>query len=254
LEGRVAIVTGAAKGLGYSIAEEFIAEGATVIGCDIVDDEGAAAMETLGGFYVHADVSHETEVEAVVAGAVERFGRLDIMVNNAGIGPYKDLVDVTEEDLDRDLGVNLKGAFFGCKHAVRSMRSAENASNGGVIINITSVCGMVGFAPVPAYCASKAGVIGLTKSVAVAYGRDGIRCLSVVPGDIDTPLLNAFFDRQPDPAAERARVESIYPIGRISTAREVARVVVFAASDDASFVTAIPLLVDGGLLSFYPGT
>jgi NAD(P)-dependent dehydrogenase (short-subunit alcohol dehydrogenase family) len=254
LGGRVSVITGAAMGLGFAIAEEFVAEGATVVGCDILDEAGAAAMKSIGAVYVHADVSHENEMEAAVATAVDRFGRLDILVNNAGIGPYKDLTETTEEELDRDLAVNLKGTFFGCKHAVRAMKKNNGTSRGGVIVNITSVCGLVGYAPVPAYCASKAGVIGLTRSVAVAYGRDGIRCVSIVPGDIDTPLLSAYFDRQPDPDAERARVASVYPIGRIATPREVARTVVYVASDDASFITAIPLVVDGGLLSFYPGS
>ena len=244
LEGRSAVVTGVGSGLGQAIAREFAAEGALVLGCDVDDAAGAATMSGIGE-YLHADVSREAEVEALVARAVERHGRLHVMVNNAAVQIEQELAETTEEQLDRILAVNLKGVFFGCKHAVRVMRPA----GGGSIVNIASILGLVGDGILAAYCAAKSGVLGITRATAVQYGRDGIRCNAICPGDIDTPLVQAYFDTADDPAALRAQVSAEYPLERIAAPREIARTAVFLAGDDASFMSGQPLVVDGGLLA-----
>ena len=243
LEGRSAVVTGVGSGLGQAIAREFAAEGALVLGCDVDDAAGAATMSEIGE-YLHADVSRESEVEALVARAVERHGRLHVMVNNAAVQIEQELAETTEEQLDRILAVNLKGVFFGCKHAVRVMRPG-----GGSIVNIASILGLVGDGILAAYCAAKGGVLGITRATAVQYGRDGIRCNAICPGDIDTPLVQAYFDTADDPAALRAQVSAEYPLERIAAPREIARTAVSLAGDDASFMSGQPLVVDGGLLA-----
>jgi NAD(P)-dependent dehydrogenase (short-subunit alcohol dehydrogenase family) len=244
LDGRVCVVTGVASGLGRAIAGELADEGGIVVGCDIDDDGG---QETMGGIgtYRHADVSREADVAALLTAAAELHGRLDVMVNNAAIQIEEELAETSEEQLDRVLGTNLKGVFFGCKHAVRTMRPA----GGGVIVNVASILALVGDGILAAYCAAKGGVLGITRATAVQYGGDGIRCNAICPGDIDTPLVQAYFDTAADPAALRAEVSAEYPLGRIAQPREIARAVVFLASDDASFMSGQPLVVDGGLLA-----
>jgi NAD(P)-dependent dehydrogenase (short-subunit alcohol dehydrogenase family) len=244
LAGKSAIVTGVGSGLGQAIVRELFAEGARVLGCDVNDEAGRASMAEIGR-YSHADVSREAEVEALVREAVEVFGRLDVMVNNAAIQIEAELAKTTEEQLDRILGVNLKGVFFGCKHAVQAMRPV----GGGVIINVASILGLVGDGILAAYCAAKGGVLGITRATAVQYGADGIRCNALCPGDIDTPLVQAYFDTAADPEALRAEISAEYPLGRIARPQEIARVVVFLSSDDSSFMSGQPLVVDGGLLA-----
>jgi NAD(P)-dependent dehydrogenase (short-subunit alcohol dehydrogenase family) len=244
LEGRNAVVTGVGSGLGRAIAHELAAEGAWVLGCDVDDEAGAATMDGILGGYRHADVSHENEVEALVFAGVEQRGRLDVMVNNAAIQIEEELAETTEEQLDRILAVNLKGVFFGCKHAVRAMQP-----EGGVIVNIASILALVGDGILAAYCAAKGGVLGITRATAVRYGPEGIRCNALCPGDIDTPLVQAYFETADDPEALRAEVSAEYPLKRIAQPREIARAVVFLASDDSSFMSGQPLVVDGGLLA-----
>ncbi len=244
LAGRAAVVTGVGSGLGREIARVLASEGAAVLGCDVNDAGGQATMREIGLFH-HADVSREADVEALVGEAVQRFGRLDVMVNNAAIQIEEELAETTEEQLDRILAVNLKGVFFGCKHAVRAMR----ASGGGSIVNIASILALVGDGILAAYCAAKGGVLGITRATAVRYGRDGIRCNAICPGDIDTPLVAAYFATAENPAALRAEVEAEYPLGRIAQPEEIARGVVFLASDDSSFMSGQPLVLDGGLLA-----
>ncbi len=244
LEGKSAIVTGVGSGLGRAIAQELTVEGARVLGCDVNDEAGEQTMAGIGA-YRHADVSRDADVEGLVAAALETFGRLDVMINNAAIQIERELVETTEEELDRVLGVNLKGVFFGCKHAVIAMR----ASGGGVIVNVASILALVGDGVLAAYCAAKGGVLGITRATAVQYGKDGIRCNAICPGDIETPLVQAYFDTAPDPAALRAQVVAEYPLGRIAQPQEIARAVVFLASSDSAFMSGQPLVVDGGLLA-----
>jgi NAD(P)-dependent dehydrogenase (short-subunit alcohol dehydrogenase family) len=244
LEGRGAVVTGVGSGLGREIARALASEGARVLGCDINDEAGSETMSPIG-FYRHADVSRERAVEELVAEALERFGGLDVMVNNAAIQIEEELAETTEEQLDRILAVNLKGVFFGCKHAVRAMR----ADGGGSIVNIASILALVADGILAAYCAAKGGVLGITRATAVRYGAEGIRCNAVCPGDIDTPLVAAYFQTADDPVALRAEVEREYPLRRIAQPQEIARAVVFLASEDSSFMTGQPLILDGGLLA-----
>jgi NAD(P)-dependent dehydrogenase (short-subunit alcohol dehydrogenase family) len=244
LASRCAVVTGVGSGLGQAVARELAAEGAQVIGCDVNDASGQHTMDGIG-VYQHADVSREHDVQALIDAAVQRHGRLDIMVNNAAIQIEEELAETSEEQLDRIIAVNLKGVFFGCKHAVRAMRPA----GGGVIVNVASILGLVADGILAAYCAAKGGVLGITRATAVQYGGDGIRCNAVCPGDIDTPLVQAYFDTAQDPAALRAQVSAEYPLNRIAQPREIARAVVFLAGDDSSFMSGQPLVVDGGLLA-----
>lgn len=244
VEGRGAVVTGVGSGLGREIARELARRGARVLGCDIDDEGGAETMDGIGE-YRHADVSRERDVEELVAQAVRGFGRLDVMVNNAAIQIEAELAETTEEQLDRILAVNLKGVFFGCKHAVRAMRPA----GGGSIVNIASILALVGDGILAAYCAAKGGVLGITRATAVRYGQDGIRCNAICPGDIDTPLVAAYFATAEDPAALRAEIEREYPLRRIAKPAEIARAVAFLASDDSSFMTGQPMILDGGLLA-----
>jgi NAD(P)-dependent dehydrogenase (short-subunit alcohol dehydrogenase family) len=244
LSGRSAVVTGVASGLGRAVAEALGREGAQVLGCDVNDADGEAAMTAIGAAYHHADVSRERDVETLVAAAKTRFGQLDVMVNNAAVQVERELVETSEEQLDRVLATNLKGVFFGCKHAVLGMRAG-----GGAIVNVASILALVGDGMLAAYCAAKGGVLGITRATAVQYGREGIRCNAICPGDIDTPLVQAYFNASADPAARRAEVEDEYPLGRIAQPEEIARGVVFLASDDASFVTGQLLVADGGLLA-----
>jgi meso-butanediol dehydrogenase / (S,S)-butanediol dehydrogenase / diacetyl reductase len=244
LDAKVAVVTGVGSGLGHAVARELAAEGALVLGCDVKDEPGSATMAGIG-HYLHADVTQEADVAMLVDSAVDRWGRLDVMVNNAAIQIEEELAETTEEQLDRILGVNLKGVFFGCKHAVRVMRS----SGGGTIVNVASILALVADGILAAYCAAKGGVLGITRATAVRYGADGIRCNAVCPGDIDTPLVQAYFETAEDPAALRAEIEREYPLGRIAQPHEIARAVIFLASDDSSFMSGQPLVVDGGLLA-----
>src|SRR2546423_132796 len=218
LEGRCAVVTGVGSGLGQAIAREFAAEGALVLGCDVNDPAGEATMNGIGT-YLHADVSREAEVEGLIAAAVERHGRLHVMVNNAAVQIEQELVETTEEQLGRILAVNLKGVFFGCKHAVRAMRPA----GGGAIVNIASILGLVGDGILAAYCAAKGGVLGITRATAVRYGADGIRCNAVCPGDIETPLGPADFDPADDPDALRAQIGAEHPPRRNAQPRAAPR-------------------------------
>ncbi len=244
LGGRGVVVTGVGSGLGQAVARACAAEGARVLGCDVDDAAGTATMAPLGT-YRRCDVRSEAEVAALVDDAVERFGRLDVMVNNAAIQVEQELAETSEEQLDRVLAVNLKGVFFGCKHAVRAMRE----SGGGAIVNVGSILALVGDGILAAYCAAKGGVLGITRATAVQYGALGIRCNSVCPGDIDTPIVQAYFNASPDPAARRREVEAEYPLRRIAQPDEIARAVVFLACDDSSFMSGQPLVVDGGLLA-----
>ena len=244
MDGKGVVVTGVATGLGREIARHLAAEGARVIGCDVNDTGGEDTMAGIGR-YVHVNVSSEAEVGGLVDAAVAELGKLDAFVNNAAIEIDVELLDTTEEQLDRILAVNLKGVFFGCKHAVRAMR----ATGGGSIVNIASILALVADANLPAYCAAKGGVLALSRAVAVGYGADGIRCNAVCPGDVDTPMLQAVFEAADDPAALRAKISSEYPLGRISQPSEIARSVAFLASDDSSFMSGQPLVLDGGLLA-----
>ncbi len=248
LEGKVAIVTGAGSGIGKASAEVFAEEGAQVVVADWNKETGEQTAETIrrtGGeaIYCSADVSNARDAEAMVDAAVQRYGQLNVLFNNAAIQIMAKLADTAEDVWDRIQHVNLKGVFLGCKYAIPAMVR----TGGGSIINMASVLGFVGDSDLAAYCAAKGGVIALTKAGALAYGPHGVRINCICPGDVDTPLSQDYFNKDPDPDRLRREVSSKYALRRIASPREVAQLAVFLASDASSFVTGSTMVIDGGL-------
>ena len=247
LKGKVAIITGAGSGIGKASAEVFAEEGAKVVVVDWNKETGTQTSEIIcqtGGeaIYCYADVSNARDVEALVNTTVEHYGRLDVLFNNAAIQIMAKLADTAEDVWDRIHRVNLKGVFLGCKYAIPAM-----IRGGGSIINMASVLGFIADPDLAAYCAAKGGVIALTKAGALAYGPQGVRLNCLCPGDVETPLLEDYFNKDPNPDRLRQEVSSKYALRRIANPREVAQFAVFLASDASSFVTGSTLVVDGGL-------
>lgn len=246
LKGKVAIITGGASGIGLSAVELFLEEGARVVCADIQDEVGhglADRFDRSSFRYIHADVSRENDIESMVNLAVAEFGQLDVLFNNAGIeGENAATADATVENWDRVLSIDLKGVFLGMKYAIPAMLD----SGGGTIVNTASVAGLVGFAGITAYCAAKGGVIQLTKAAALEYATSGIRVNAICPGVIDTPMVRRFVR---DNAQARAGMTAIEPVGRMGTAREVAELALFLASERSSFLTGAIVPVDGGLVA-----
>ena len=244
LDGKVAIISGGARGQGAVEARMLAQEGAKVVFGDILDElgrqvEAELAEAGLDAAYVHLDVTSEDDWTAAVQSAVEKYGHLDILVNNAGILIRKGIEDTTEEDWDRIMAVNAKGVFLGTKAAIPAMREA----GGGSIVNISSTAGLVGSPEGSAsYTATKGAVRLLTKSTAIQYAGDGIRCNSVHPGPIDTDMIR---DTLSDPERMAARMRRL-PLKRVGTPEDIAYGVIYLASDEASFVTGSELVIDGG--------
>ncbi len=244
LENKVALISGGARGMGAVEARLFAAKGAKVVIGDVLEEEDRqteAAVNEAGGdcVFVRLDVTSEVDWSAAVATAVARFGKLDILVNNAGISSTGGIEDLTVEEWDRTLDINTKGVFLGTKAAIPEMRKA----GGGSIVNISSGAGI---APAPgtsgAYAASKGAVRIFSKSTAVQYARETIRCNSVHPGPIETPMLRSARGSAPQLEDTIGRV----PLGRIGRPEEIAYGVLYLASDEASFVTGSELVIDGG--------
>jgi NAD(P)-dependent dehydrogenase (short-subunit alcohol dehydrogenase family) len=244
LDGKVAIVTGAGSGIGRATALRFAAEGARVFAADVTGAEAeTAAAIGANGVAVHTDVADPAQVAAMIDAARTRFGRLDVLFNNAGIeGAQGATADCTLENFDRVIAVNLRGVFLGMKYALPAML----ASGGGSIINNASVAGLVGFAGVPAYCASKGGVIQLTRAAALEYATQGVRVNAICPGVVHTPMVERFTGG--DPAA-LAQMGAMQPVNRLGTPEEIAAVALFLASDDSSFVTGVAFPADGGFVA-----
>ncbi len=246
LEKRVAVVTGAAKGIGAGIVERFVDAGAAVAAFDI---DGPALSTLVDGMCSRGrlvalvgDVTIEQDVISAVAKTVETYGRLDIVVNNAGIELAGAIPDYTSDQWDRQLGVNLKGAFLFAKHTIPHLRLRR-----GVILNVSSVHAFVSYPGNAAYDASKAGLIALTRTLALEHGRDGIRVNAICPGYIDTPMTEAWLATVPDRDAAMRQVLAVHPLGRIGTPGDIAEAALFLASDAASFISGTYLVVDGAL-------
>jgi 3(or 17)beta-hydroxysteroid dehydrogenase len=248
LVGKVAFVTGGASGIGAACARVFAREGARVVLTDIQD--GTAVAEEVGGLFLRHDVADPAQWDATIVRAAAEHGRLDVLVNNAGVFAPGSIEDVTLEQWNRVLGINLTGVMLGCQHAVRAMK-ANPGGPVGAIVNVSSITGFIGLANGAAYTASKGAVRLLTKSVAVHCARHyrRIRCNSLHPGAIDTPMNQAAFDASGDPEGMRAMFAGLQPIGRLASAEEMAEAALFLASDASSYVTGTELVADGGWLA-----
>ena len=247
LKDQTAIVTGAAKGIGWGIAKIFVQEGAKVVVVDWDETNGLKTADELckdGGeaFFFKCDVSDEEQVKAMVKKTVETYGTVDVLVNNAGVGVYKAFMDASNADWDRALGVNLKGQIF-CSRAVVPIMQAKGK---GAIVNISSVHAFQTVNGVAPYATSKGGVYALTHAMAIDLAPT-IRVNAIAPGWVYTPLIQSIFDSYADPAAQRQEVERRALMKRIGRPEEIGHAAAFLASDEASFITGTQLFVDGGL-------
>jgi NAD(P)-dependent dehydrogenase (short-subunit alcohol dehydrogenase family) len=246
LAGRSAIVTGAASGIGLATARLLAAEGASVVLADVADCGPEAAALVRAGAAARAvtcDVSREDDVRRLFAISREGRGRVDVLVNAAGIGLQRTVVDTTPAEWRRLVDVNLGGIFFCCREAVGLMR----AQGAGVIVNVASELALVGAPECAAYAATKGGVLQLTRALAADHTREGIRVNAVCPGPVDTPLLDDMIAATPDPEAERRDIVESTLSGRLGRPEEIARAILFLASDDSSYVVGAALVVDGGV-------
>lgn len=239
-QGRTVLVTGAGSGIGYAMAEAFLAEGARVYAADVAPEgcpDGTSPQQL--------DVRDEGAFRAVVDRALSETGRLDVLCNNAGIGSTTDPLSCTVEEWERVFAVNARGTFIGIRCALPPML----AQGHGAIVNTASVAGMVGLRDRTAYCASKGAVIALTKQVAIQYAGTGVRCNCVCPGTVDSPWVGRLLDQAADPARARQALVDRQPMGRLGLPREVALAALYLASDDAAFVTGTEFVIDGGLVA-----
>ena len=239
LEGKIAIITGAASGIGAATVERFRQEGAVTIGVDLLAQRGDRSHIV--------DVTDGAAVERLFADVVAEFGRIDVIFNNAGIAPTDDgsILDTADEAWQRVQDVNLKSVFLGCKYGIPHLL----AGGGGSVVNTASFVALVGAATSQiSYTASKGGVLALSRELGVQFARQGVRVNALCPGPVDTPLLQDLFAR--DPARAARRLVHV-PVGRFARAEEIANGVVFLASDESSFVTATAFIVDGGLSAAY---
>jgi len=251
LEDRVAIVTGASKGIGAGIAREFSREGAKVVVVSRGAAEGLAMAEELGSkegraVYVQTDVTKSEDIRALISRTAETFGRLDILVNNAGYHLSKNVEETTEEEWEFIQQTNLRSTFLCSKYAIPHLRQTR-----GNIINISSMVGLVGQPNAGAYSATKGGQIAMSKGMAIDFAPDGIRVNVICPGWIQTPLVEDWFSQQQDAVAARQYIFGRHPLGRIGTIEECGKAAVYLASDDAAFVTGITLNIDGGITLGY---
>lgn len=247
LKDKVALITGGSSGIGRAVALAWAREGAKVVVTDVDrggGEETVGQVRTAGGeaIFIAADVGKPEECEALVRGAVEKFGRLDIACNNAGIGgPQAPTADYPLDGWAQVIGINLSGVFYGMKYQLPAMLK----NGGGAIINMASILGAVGFAGAPAYAAAKHGVVGLTQTAALEYSAQGVRINAVGPGFIHTPMISALEDNK----AVNDMLVAAHPIGRLGRAEEVAELVLWLSSDKASFVTGAYYPVDGGYIA-----
>ncbi len=243
LSGKIALITGAAGGIGAEIAKKFQEEGASVFICDTNRELGEKTAAEIGADFILLDVSSEESWKAALAAVVERAGRLDILVNNAGINVRKNIEEMPMESFDAMMAVNVKGPFMGIKHSLPIMRKG----GGGVILNMSSICGLVGHKFTnETYTTTKGALTMLTKSVAVRYAKDNIRCNSVHPSTVETAFVQTMFK---DPERKAERLGEV-PLGRLASTADVANALVYLASDEASFINGVALAIDGGLTAY----
>jgi NAD(P)-dependent dehydrogenase (short-subunit alcohol dehydrogenase family) len=237
---RVAIITGGASGIGKATAELFAQEGAKVVIGDLADSEGEKIAKQIGGMFVATDVREAKAVEKLVKSAVDKFGGLDIMFNNAGIGVTSPLIETTEELYSNTIRIDLDGVYWGLKFGGKVMVAQKR----GAIVNTASVAGIRGSIGLSAYNAAKHGVVGLTRAGALEFAPAGVRVNCICPGIIDTPLVARAFGSSEE---IRETMHRFHPLGRMGKPIEIAKCVLFLASDDASFVTGHALVIDGGI-------
>lgn len=247
LEGKIAVVTGGARGIGRGIVDCFLEEGAQVV---VVDREPVDAVldSHQQVAYVHADLSDSTSTVKVIDSSASAFGGIDILVNNAGIGFERHVSELTLEEWELMIAVNLRAPLFLAQATLPHLRKR----GGGSIINIGSVEGLAANPHHAAYCASKAGVHGMTRAMAVDLGEDDVRCNAIAPGWIATDFTEAFVEAQPDPVAVRAAVTRLHPMGRVGKPTDIAQLAVFLASDRSTFLTGETITVDGGRTAKLP--
>jgi NAD(P)-dependent dehydrogenase (short-subunit alcohol dehydrogenase family) len=243
LTGAVALVTGASRGIGWAIAARLRADGATVVGTSRHRDSAVPQGVDL----IAADVSDPARTAEVFAEIDGRHGPCTVLVNNAGIQLEKAVTETRPEEWNAVIAANLTGPFLYAKEAIPRMREA----GGGVIVNIGSTDSFVAEPDLAAYVASKTGLLGLTRSIAVDYAADNIRCVCVCPTYVDTEIADAYYAAQDDPAAARERAAARHPLGRVATPADIADVVAWACGDGARFVTGQPVVVDGGALAAF---
>jgi meso-butanediol dehydrogenase / (S,S)-butanediol dehydrogenase / diacetyl reductase len=250
LKDKITLITGAGSGMGRATALRFAREEAKVAVVDWIEksaQETARQIKAEGGdaIAIHADVSKSADASRMVSQTVARWGRLDIIYNNAGIGPACLLHEMSEEEWDLCLDVNLKGVFLGCKYAL-----PELMKHGGVILSTASISGVEGTNGIAHYCASKAGIIALTKVVAMDYAKYGIRANCICPGGIDTAMAKSHMPDDPAVAAEFQKfVNNLHPLNRMGRPEEIAATALFLCSDEASFITGQSVIVDGGWMA-----
>lgn len=249
LDGKVTIVTGAASGIGLATAELFMREGAHVVIADNNEAAGQKAAASLQGkgkgrcVAALCNVGKASDVEVLIAMVVKEFGRVDVLVNNAGYGIAGTLSETADQDWDDLMAVNVRGVFLCCKHAIKAMKK----TGGGVIVNVASVVAAVGIRNRAAYVASKGAVAALTRSIALDYVNDHIRCNAIAPGTIETPYYTEILAKADDPVAIKKGLEARQPMGRLGTPDEIANGILFLACDESRFATGSILTLDGGM-------
>jgi NAD(P)-dependent dehydrogenase (short-subunit alcohol dehydrogenase family) len=246
--GRVALVTGGNRGIGRAVVERLAIEGASVMSLQRKPVRSPAVWDVPDPArvaVVRGDIRESDSVKAAIEETIALLGRLDIIVNNAAVGLLRSVENTERDEYDALFDTNLRGIFHTSRHGIPHLRRA----GGGSIVNIGSVAAYVGFPTDAAYCASKGAVVALTKQMAIEYAREGIRVNCVSPGFVDTQQMREYLQGQPDPAAAEQEMTALHPLGRIAQPAEIAAVVAFLASDDASFVTGTSLVADGGMLA-----